>query len=283
MYNAFHQLTNLESIMHATPELKQRVVTKVNETIAKIEQMYGTKFSKPVKISFDVNSAQLAGDARYSDFRVRINPHFLVKYPDETIDTTVPHEIAHLGCHQYYTLDNGIRIDGHGPEWKSMMVRLGADPSRCHTMEADEGVGRQKTKYGYKCSRCGDAVPVGPKIHANIKRGRTYWPRCCGRSASLVYVGVVGQVSHVRAKEITQELTPTKVQQPTIQQQPTVKVPPKTPNLNTKMGQCQALYAKHYLTSKMSRQQWIDIFVARCGCTPAGASTYYSTISKMYI
>lgn len=267
--------------MQATPELKQRVLAKVTETVARIEQMYGTKFSKTIKVSFDVNSAHLAGDARYSDFRIRINPHFLAKYPDETLDVTVPHEVAHLGVHQVYTLDRNQRnVSGHGHEWKSMMIRLGADPSRCHKMEADEGVGRQKTKYGYKCSRCSEPVPVGPKIHSRIKAGATYWPRCCGRGASLVYVGVVGQVSHTRAKEITSELTTPNVTQPIVTI-PT-KVPPKAPNLSTKIGKCQALYAQHHQTSRLSRQQWIDLFVARCGCSPAGASTYYSTIAKMY-
>lgn len=50
----------------------------------------------------------------------------------DEVRTTVLHEIAHL-----------VSEDGHGPEWRSVMWRLGANPtgSRCHTMRSGGELG----------------------------------------------------------------------------------------------------------------------------------------------
>lgn len=257
-------------------DLKKQVLAKTNETITKIESMYDIKFSQQVKLRFNIDSARLAGEAQYKDFTVRINPHFLEKYPDETINTTVPHEVAHLGIYQLYWLNRKRRVDGHGPEWKSMMVRIGADPSRCHTMKADEGVGRQKPKYGYKCSECSEPIIVGPQVHSGIQRGQQRIPNCCGRRARLVFVGACGSVSYDKAREMVRS------------NQPVIEVPKivvatnhKVPDPNTKIGKCYKLYAE-YKSQNPSRQQWIRLFVQQAGCTPSGASTYLSSISKMF-
>ena len=156
-----------------------------------------------------------------------------------------------------------------------MMVRLGADPSRCHSYEADEGQGRQKTKYAYKCSCCNKPIPVGPKVHLKIMKGARYTPKCCGRSANLVYAGVVGQVSY---KAAVTAITNNQIKdvQPV---QDTKK--PNAPSSSSKLGKCFALYTK-WKFKNYNRQTWISFFVSEADCTPAGASTYLSTCVKLF-
>lgn len=261
-------------------ELKAKVDVTVAATIEKIEQLYKTKFSKPVTIRYDINSARTGGLAYPGTFLIRLNPDYLNKYQDEYIKRTVVHEVAHLGVEQVYRLDQGRwKVDAHGSEWKNMMIRLGADPARCHSYEAEEGQGRQKTKYAYVCGCCNNPIPVGPKVHANIQRGKGYTTKCC--KAKLVFKGVVGAVPrNIAAQRIAADNLQTKpvtVATKPAPQQPKVKAP----DPNSKLGRCYALYKQHYL-KRLSRGQWITMFVTQCECTPAGASTYLSTCVKLF-
>ena len=98
-------------------ELQTKALNKVNETVAKIEQLYGTKFQKPVTVSFDINSARLAGEATPAQFKVRLNPAFLLKYKELYINRTVVHEVAHLGVQQVFRLDKKRSdVTAHGSE-----------------------------------------------------------------------------------------------------------------------------------------------------------------------
>lgn len=262
--------------MNVSTELKQQVETTVMNTVAKIEQLYKTKFSVPVQIKYDIDSARLGGQANANGFFIRLNPAFLTKYKDEYIKQTVVHEVAHLGCHQVYHIDNGMHINAHGPEWKNMMVRLGADPSRCHTYQADEGQGRQQPKFGYVCGCCNKPIAVGPKIHKKIARGAQYTTKCC--KSPLVYKGAVGAVpNHIAKQRIAaNDLAPT-TQVTSVKQQSKVSLPSPT----SKLGKCYALY-QQYHSKQLCRPQWIQLFVNSAECTPAGASTYLSTCVKLF-
>ncbi len=255
-------------------ELLQQVKIKVSMTVSKIEYLYNTKFSKPIQIRYDINSSRLAGQAIYRQNVIRINPMFLNKYTDKFINQTIVHEVAHLGVYQVYNLDKGhSNIKHHGSEWKNMMIRLGADPSRCHSYEADEGVGRQKTKYAYICECCNKPIPVGPKIHSNIQNGKRYKTTCC--KSKLIFKGVVGAVS----KNIAIERIAANTLDNTVEIKSTEQL--KAPNPTSKLGRCYALYKQHYL-KQLNRGQWITMFVTQCECTSAGASTYLSTCVKLF-
>jgi SprT protein len=260
--------------MNVSSELKQQVQEQVNSTVEAIERLYRTKFHKPVTIRYDIDSSRLGGQALLNSFVVRLNPVFLNKYTDKYIKSTVVHEVAHLGVQQVYTLDQGRwKVGAHGSEWKNMMVRLGADPSRCHSYEAEEGQGRQKTKYAYVCGCCNKPIPVGPKVHANIQRGRIYTTKCC--KTKLVFKGIIGAVPRSIAVEriAANELQPKVEVKQSITKQ-------TAPNPTSKLGICYAAYKK-YQYNKYTRKEWISVFVS-LGCTPAGASTYYSTCVKLF-
>jgi SprT protein len=240
--------------MNVSTELKQKVQVVVNETVSKIEALYGIKFPRPVVINYDINSARLAGQALMGRNTIRLNPHFLEKYKDDYIQTTCVHEVAHLGIHEAYTVDKGHRVDGHGPEWKLMMNRLGADPSRCHSFVADAGVGRRKAKYAYQCSNCCAAINVGPTVHKRLQKGELYKTRCCKARVVMSGAAVLLQ---------------------------TVAVPKPIPVVDlgnlSKMDKCRQLY-RQFAGEGYVRADWIRLFVSKAGCTPAGASTYLQTL-----
>lgn len=263
--------------MQVSAELKAKVNVTVAATIEKIEQLYKTKFHKPVEIRYDIDSARTGGLAYPGQFLIRLNPAYLNKYQDEYIKRTVVHEVAHLGVEQVYRKDQGRwKVDAHGPEWKNMMIRLGANPSRCHSYEAEEGQGRQKTKYAYVCGRCNSPIPVGPKVHANIQSGRTYTSNCC--RSKLVFKGVAGAVPHHIAVE---RIAADNLQPKVVTTKPAQTSSVKAPDPTSKLGRCYTLYKAHYLKG-LSRKQWITMFVGQCECTPAGASTYLSTCMKLF-
>lgn len=258
--------------MQVSPELKAKVNRTIADTILKIETLYDTKITQPIDVRYDIDSARLGGQAHYSKFRIRLNPAFLNKYQDEYMQTVI-HEVVHLGVYHVYFVHGNKRVSAHGPEWKRMMVRVGARPDRCHNYEAEVGQGRQKTKYAYKCSKCSEPIPVGPVIHAKLQKGVKYTPRCCGRSASLVFVGSAGAVP----KHVVREMIATN----TIPTTPTTNVPKmKAPDPNSKLGKCYAFYKDNY-KSNITRGIWIAEFVLRFGCTTSGASTYVNTCSKL--
>lgn len=257
--------------MQVSTELRQQVEHTLHSTIERIEQLYNVRFVQPIRVHYNINSARLAGMALLRTFEIRLNPAFLNKYKEAYIKRTVVHEIAHIGCYQVYHINEGRKISAHGPEWKRMMIRLGADSSRCHSFQADEGQGRQKTKYAYVCKTCNKPIPVGPKIHANIQKGRTYVSNCC--KVQLVYKGFIGAVP----KQIAVQ----RIAANTIQITSEINQKIKLPDPTSKLGKCYELYKMHHKL-KLSRVDMITLFVVRCQCTPAGASTYLSTCVKLF-
>lgn len=244
--------------MTTLADLKKQVQAKVDETVLKIERMYNVVFRSKIIIRYDINSARLGGLAIYATNTIRLNEHFLEKYADEYINQTVVHEVAHLGIYHVYHLA-GRRVGAHGPEWKNMMIRLGAEARRCHYYKADEGVGRKRARYTYICSVCQGELSVGPKHHAAMQRGQIFQHKGC-RSGHLTYKPTVQQPLPMAASNKATNA--------------------KAPDPSSKLGKCYAVYKKYY-GQGFTRQQWISAFVGQ-GCTPAGASTYLSTCVKLY-
>lgn len=240
-------------------DLKQRVLDKVNECASQIEKLYGIKMPE-IKIRFDINSARVAGLARLRLNEVRFNPHFLEKYAEAFIARTVPHEVAHLGVHQVWSQKShfGNRHPApHGLEWKTMMRRLGADPSRCHDYVADVNIGRKKASFHYTCTVCSKNYTVGPKIHNNMQLGiRKY--RCqCGGPIEFVNTlkPAVPSVAQTRSTQ------------------------PKAPAAGSKLGRCYEWF-KSYVNA--DKELVIAVFRNEVGMTRAGATTYYYQCRKMY-
>lgn len=107
----------------------KQVEDKVEECIFYAINFYEKDFKLP-KVCYNMTSRRIAGKARFSTWTVFVNPNFLVEYPEEIINQTVPHEVAHLICRSMYP-----KASAHGKEWKSIMSDcFEKDPLRCHKM-----------------------------------------------------------------------------------------------------------------------------------------------------
>jgi SprT protein len=151
-------------------EAKCLVSKKLAELCVKAQTLYGVKIEPAV--SYDQRGLA-AGQANYSENSIRFNRELLEKYAEDFIDQTVPHEFAHLVAYRVY----GSRIKPHGNEWRSIMVALGATPSRTHKYEASKT--RRLRRYLYKCNCQGKQHELTSIRHNRVRRGAGYLCRAC--------------------------------------------------------------------------------------------------------
>ena len=226
--------------------LKNKVEARIKECIMKA----GVQLP-PVKVAYDINSAQLGGEAHYSKNLIRVNPVFLNAYTDDYIEQTVGHEAAHLIARAKY----GRMIDAHGPEWKRVMVDLGLKPARCHNYSVPAGVvaGKQMTKYECVCSRCSYTTQVGAKVANKLRAGDVATHRGCGGRITL-------KPDNIVRTGVTPVAKPAAA---------------TTARTGTKLDICRSIYLANRL---QPRATLIQLFVSQAGCTIAGAATYYSKL-----
>jgi SprT protein len=112
---------------------------------------------------------------------LRFNFDLLNRYPQEMLDQTVPHEVAHLVARHVHM---GRRIRSHGREWQAIMRFFGCEPSRCHNMETTPA--RQTRKYAVACDCPEQHIYVGRRVRDRIAFGlRKYTCKVCKGSVRI--------------------------------------------------------------------------------------------------
>lgn len=105
----------------------QHIQQRCVDRIVECQKLVKTAMASPT-VSFDLRGTT-AGEAYSDKNHIRLNGQLLNENTEHFIEQTVGHEWAHLAARHLH----GPRIRSHGPEWKSVMVKLGLDPARCHT------------------------------------------------------------------------------------------------------------------------------------------------------
>ena len=126
-------------------DLQKLIDDSILETYLKAQEIYKKTFELP-KIVF-VDMGVIAGRANSSNNTIELSPTLLKENTESFINQTIPHEIAHIITTKVY----GWRASAHGREWKSVMVRLGKRPDRCHKYDTTS-VQKVNKPYRYKCS-----------------------------------------------------------------------------------------------------------------------------------
>jgi SprT protein len=128
---------NLETLVNEIfEELRQTALEEFNASIPR---------SLNAKIEYNSRMRSTLGRAYYSLFKIELNQRALDKNRD-AVRQTVAHELAHLISYEIY----GLHGKGHGVRWKSVMIRLGFSPERCHSVDVSEFKAR-RTKVKAKC------------------------------------------------------------------------------------------------------------------------------------
>lgn len=169
--------------------LQAKVESKIKELHEKVPDIIGYKI-KPVTVKFDLHTKRVGGSALSNNVtgrhEIRLHPTALLEYGDQYIEDTVVHEFAHIVTAHY-----DWHARAHGPEWKMIMTRLGAEPSRCHDWDLDKCLRKHGKVFGikppkerkqrtidYTCE-CGTKHEIGIRTHNKIKLGATYVCKLC--------------------------------------------------------------------------------------------------------
>lgn len=164
-----------------TSEVKQLIITTIQTCIDIANKQYSIDITFPT-ITYTLNGTT-AGTANYVTNVINLNPILLMDNLDAYIARTIPHELSHLitniidpGAHRSRL---GKKRSPHGHTWKTIMLGLGADPSRCHKYNTTNV--RTSQQYEYVCQGCGMHLMMGVKRHnKQQKNGDAYSHIGCG-------------------------------------------------------------------------------------------------------
>ena len=149
------------------PETHKRIEDKILDVLLRAQEIYKQSFDVPQLVYKQMG--RTAGKAWFSAWKIEINPDFLNNgHLSDMINVTVPHELAHLISRKVY----GDLGAGHGRFWKSVMIRLGLRPDRCHDYSL-EGVKTRRTKRTQTatCPTCGEQLMITPYRVRQIQNG----------------------------------------------------------------------------------------------------------------
>lgn len=164
------------NIKRMNKDLIVAVENKVLETYEKAQRIFGRIFELP-RIDFDLKG-RVGGRAWRHNNSIEINAILLQENKSHFLAQTVPHECAHLICDSIYPSAK----QGHGPEWKGIMIRLGLPPVRCHSYDlSSTGIRRVKT-IPYHCIKCGEKMNLSLTMHNRLIKfpSRYFHVKCHG-------------------------------------------------------------------------------------------------------
>jgi SprT protein len=155
--------------------LQERVRERTLELLAEASSWLRMPLPEP-SIRFDLRG-RAAGQARVGHRTrtvIRYNPVLLRDNPDDFLDSTVPHEVAHVVAFARH----GAGIRPHGPEWIAIMQHLGAAPRRCHDYDIAGLKTRTFRELDYHCACRGHRLTS--IRHRRALAGQIYICRRCG-------------------------------------------------------------------------------------------------------
>lgn len=116
-----------------TKELQTKVENALLEACKTAEAKYGQPFELP-EIRWDIKNTD-GGRAHYTGWVVRFNLILCVENEQKFLETTVPHEMAHLIAFRVFHAKlaaEGKKLRPHGKEWKEVMAVLSVPAKVCH-------------------------------------------------------------------------------------------------------------------------------------------------------
>lgn len=174
---------------------QQRVSNEVLRYITRASEQYGTPFNS-IDVLFDLKG-KTAGMYRVKSLTsrnifggrvvrplqrvIRFNPWLFAKYPDDSWENTIPHEVAHYIVDCVYGLG---RVRPHGKEWQGVMVGFDAVPNVHANYDLSGIPVRKVRRYPYRCL-CRE-VPLTGHRHKKIQQGIQIY-RCQNCQGELIF------------------------------------------------------------------------------------------------
>lgn len=160
---------------------RQAIIAETQKYIRQAEDIFDHAF-KSVNVIFNLKgqaSGMFIADRKQR--LIRYNPYIFAKYFDYSICNTVPHEVAH---YVMYSLYGPKAVRPHGREWKDLMLKFGATPSRTSSLDLTGIPTKKYRRHPYTCSCMNHQI--SSRRHNRIRSGKArYICRSC--SGELVY------------------------------------------------------------------------------------------------
>lgn len=136
-------------------ELKLQVIEKVKESKSLAKQKLGLDLP-PLTINYDLTGHR-AGVAYPSLFKIRLNEDYLVRFSEDMVMQTIPHEVAHIVANNYYH-----KQCAHGKLWCHIMSSVyNLLPVRTHNYGTPLNRNGSK-RYILECTHCKFIHRLGP-------------------------------------------------------------------------------------------------------------------------
>ena len=115
-----------------------KAIQAIEASLEEADRIYGTKLRGNVHIRCDIRGFRTAGEARCKrdilgnahSFELRLHPVAIEQHWKDTLENTIPHEVAHLV--NYAMPSTGNR---HDRGWKRVCLALGGNGQRCHALD----------------------------------------------------------------------------------------------------------------------------------------------------
>jgi SprT protein len=160
---------------------RARVIAATGDWIARAGRLYGRPFPE-IPVHFDLEGLaagmyQVRGRQRV----IRYNPYLFARYPRDSLEVTVPHEVAH-----YITdmLFDRRRVRPHGAQWRGVMQAMGVDTLVTANYDLAGIPVRRQRRYVYHCV-CRDHR-LSACRHNRIHRGAMRYS-CRSCNSELIY------------------------------------------------------------------------------------------------
>lgn len=226
--------------MNVPDDLQAQVRAVVTASVEHVLLAYPSLVLPPILITYE-RSYTTAGWAKCLLYQVNFDPILLVANQEEFLKQIVPHEVAHIITEHIH----GHKVQAHGDEWKAIMVLMGLEPLRCHTL--DTSISKRKfTTYKFICG-CTDEVHE----YASVM------------SRKILLEKYVCTICQKRLLPATPIVIPTSM--------------PRRIALGTKQDK-----AKWIIRHNRGKERKVIIkkLIEDAGLTPAGAATYYYNLQN---
>jgi len=141
---------------------EQELKTKTIETIKHYVNLGNSIFNVCMmtpNVDFTIRGTTCGN---YSCKKHTIGVNLILLHENETdyLTETIPHEVAHAFTHYLYQSNNQCgknygnkKVMPHGTEWKTIMMKFGKNPTRCHDYNvANAQIRKVERNYVYICN-----------------------------------------------------------------------------------------------------------------------------------
>jgi SprT protein len=123
-------------------------MNKIEESVDRLNQATGIDLrlatNEPLVFFNQSRTAGYVWPSRYSN-RIFLNWPLFQANTEDFCNRTIPHEVAHLFQNFLKPTDSK-----HGPVWKSLMRKIGLEPTRCHSY--DTTICARDESFTYICT-----------------------------------------------------------------------------------------------------------------------------------